>query len=290
MIVGFPPGGPTDTVARIAAERLSLSFGQPVVIENRPGGAGGTTGYKAVAAAAADGYTLLSTAAAMTISPALYKNVGYDPIKSFAPVAMVGSSSQILLVNAALPVKSVSELVAYAKASPGRVHFGSPGYGTQPHLSGEFLKLRAGADIVHVPYRGSAPAFTDLLAGQIQMIFDAGPALPLIESGKIRALAVTSEGRNRNLPDVPTMIESGFPGFVTRYWNGVVAPAGTPDDIVSKLSAAINEGLKSPDMQASLAKIGLEPTPIPPHAFAAFIAAETQRWATVVKEAGIKVD
>jgi tripartite-type tricarboxylate transporter receptor subunit TctC len=290
MIVGFPPGGPTDTVARIAAERLSLSLGQPVVIDNRPGGAGGTTGYKAVAAATPDGYTLLSTAAAMTISPALYKNVGYDPIRSFAPVAMVGSSSQILLVNTALPVKSISELVAYARANPGKVHFGSPGYGTQPHLSGEFLKLRAGIDIVHVPYRGSAPAFTDLLAGQIQMIFDAGPALPLIESGKIRALAVTSEWRNRNLPDVPTMIESGFPGFVTRYWNGVVAPAGTPDVIVNKLSAAINEGLKSPDMQASLAKIGLEPTIVSPQEFAALIAAETQKWATVVKATGIKVD
>ena len=227
----------------------------------------------------------------MTISPAIYKNVGYDPIKSFAPVAMVASSSELIVVNAAVPVKSVSELVAYAKANPGKVHFGSPGFGTQPHLSGEFLKLRAGIDIVHVPYRGSAAAVNDLLAGQIQMMFGSAPTfLPLIEAGKLRALAVTGEVRNPNVPDVPTMIESGFPGFITRYWNGVVAPAGTPEVIVNKLNAAINEGLKSPEMQASLAKIGLEPTITSPQDFAAFIAAETQRWAAVVKAAGIKVD
>jgi tripartite-type tricarboxylate transporter receptor subunit TctC len=291
LIVGFPPGGPTDTVARIAGERLSLSLGQPVIIDNRPGGAGGTTGFKAAATATPDGYTLLSATASMTISPALYKNVGYDPIRSFAPVAMVGSSSQIMVVNAAVLAKSVPELVAYAKANPGKVHFGSPGFGTQPHLSGEFLKLRAGVDMVHVPYRGSAPAVNDLLAGQIQMMLDGGPAvLPLIEAGKLRALAVTSEGRNPNMPDVPTMIESGFPGFITRYWNGVVAPAGTPEDIVNKLNAAINEGLKSSDMQASLAKVGLEPTIVSPHDLAAFIAAETQKWAAIVKAAGIKVD
>src|SRR5262245_1798546 len=261
LIVGFPPGGTTDTVARIAGERLSSSLGQPVIIDNRPGGAGGTTGFKAAAAAAPDGYTLLSATASMTISPAIYRNVGYDPIRSFAPVAMVGSSSQIIAVNMAVPAKSVAELVAYAKANPGKVHFGSPGYGTQPHLSGEFLKLRAGIEMVHVPYRGSAPAVNDLLAGQIHMILDSGPTiLPLIEAGKLRALAVTGEGRNPNMPDVPTMIESGFPGFVTRYWNGVVAPAGTPDVIVNKLSAAINEGLKPSDVQASLVKFGLEST------------------------------
>jgi tripartite-type tricarboxylate transporter receptor subunit TctC len=291
IIVGFPPGGSTDTVARIAAERLSLSLGQPVIIDNRPGGAGGTTGSKAAAAATPDGYTLLSATSGMTISPALYTNVGYDPIRSFAPVAMVASSSQILVVDAAVPAKSVPELVAYAKANPGKVHFGSSGYGTQPHLSGEFLKLRAGIDIVHVPYRGSAPVINDLLAGQIQMMLDSGPTvLPLIEAGKLRALAVTGERRNPNMPDVPTMIESGFPGFVTRYWNGVVAPVGTPDSIVNKLNAAINEGLKSSDMQASLAKIGLEPMIVSPQDFAAIIGAETQKWVAVMKEAGIKVD
>jgi tripartite-type tricarboxylate transporter receptor subunit TctC len=291
MIVGLAPGGTTDNVARLIGQRLSSSLGQPVIIDNRPGGAGGSTGFKAAAAAASDGYTLLSATAGMTISPALYKNVGYDPIKSFAPVAMVASSSQILVVNAAVPAKSVPELVAYAKANPGKVHFGSPGYGTQPHLTGEFLKLRAGIDIIHVPYRGSAPAVNDLLAGQIQMMLDAGPTvLPQIEAGKLRALAVTGEGRNQNMPDVPTMIESGFPGFTTRYWNGVVAPAGTPDLIGNKLHAAINEQLKSPDMQASLAKVGLEPTVMSPQDFAVFIAAETQKWAAVVKAAGIKIE
>jgi tripartite-type tricarboxylate transporter receptor subunit TctC len=291
MIVAFPPGGPTDTVARITGERLTLSLGQPVIIDNRPGGAGGTTGVKAAATATPDGYTLLSATSSVAISPALYKNVGYDPIRSFAPVATVASSSQIVVVNAAVPAKSVPEFVAYAKANPGKIHYGSPGYGTQPHLSGEFLKLRAGIDIVHVPYRGSAPAVNDLLAGQIQMMLDSGPTvLPLIEAGKLRALAVTGEGRNQNMPDVPTMIESGFPGFATRYWNGVVAPAGTPDVIVNKLNAAINEELKSPDIQASLAKIGLEPTAMSPQDFAALIAAETQKWAAVVKAAGIKID
>ena len=289
IIVGNPPGGPTDTVARIAGERLTLSLGQPVIIDNRPGGAGGTTGYKAVATMTPDGYTLLSAVPSLTVSPALYKNLGYDPIRSFAPVAMVASGTMILTVNAAMPAKSVPELVAYAKANPGKVHFGSPGYGTQAHLFGEFLKLRAGIDMVHVPYRGSA--VSDLLAGQIQMMFEAGPTiLPLIEAGKLRALAVTGEGRNPNMPDVPTMIESGFPGLVARYWNGVLAPAGTPDSIVDKLNAAINEGLKSLDMQASLEKIGLEPTPMSPQEFAAFIAAETQKWAAVVKAAGIKIE
>ena len=291
MIVGFPPGGPTDTVARIAAERLSLSLGQPVIIDNRPGGAAGTIGFKAAAAASPDGYTLLSAPASMTIGPAIYKNVGYDPIKSFSPVAMIASSSDVVVVNATVPAKSIAELVAYAKANPGKLHFGSPGFATQPHLSGEFLKLRAGVDIVHVPYRGSAPAVGDLLAGQIQLMFgSAANFLPLIEAGKLRALAVTGEVRNPNMPGVPTMIESGFPEFVTRYWNGVVAPAGTPDVIIKKLSAAITEGLESPEMRLSLTKIGLEPTTMSPHAFAAFIAAETQRWAAVVKEARIKVD
>jgi tripartite-type tricarboxylate transporter receptor subunit TctC len=291
LIVGFPPGGPTDTVARIVGQWLSSSLGQPVIIDNRPGGAGGTSSLKAVAAAAPDGYTLLSAAASMTISPAIYKNVGYDPIRSFAPVAMVASSSEILVVNLAVPAKSVSELVAYAKANAGKVHFGSPGFGTQPHLSGEFFKLRAGVNIVHVPYRGSAPAVSDLLAGQIQMMFGSAPNfLPLIEAGKLRALAMTGEERNPNMPDVPTMTKSGFPGFVTRYWNGVVAPAGTPHVIVDRLNAAIKEGLDSPDMQARLTKVGLEPTPMPPQAFAAFLASETQRWAAIVKQAGIKVD
>src|SRR5262249_14279374 len=291
MIVGFPPGGPTDIVARVAGEQLSLSLGQPVIIDNRPGGAGGTTGLKAAATAAPDGYTLLSATPAMTISPAIYKNVGYDPIRSFTPVAMVGSSSLIMVVNASVPAKSVPELVDYAKANPGKVHFGSPGFGTQVHLFGEFFKLRTGVDIVHVIYRGSAPAINDLLAGQIHIILDAGPTvLPLIDAGKLRALAVTGEGRHPNLPTVPTMIESGFGGVVIRYWNGVVAPAGTPDGIVSKLNAAINDGLKSPDMQASLATVGLEPSPMATHTFAAFIAAETQRGAAIVKEAGIKVD
>ena len=291
MIVAFPPGGPTDTLARLTAERLSSALGQTVIVDNRPGGGGGSVGTKAAATADPDGYTLLVASPSMAVTPALYKNAGYDPIKSFAPVAMIARSHQILVVNLAVPVKSIQELVAHAKNHPGKVYYGSPGHGTGPHLSGEWLKLRAGIEIIHVPYRGNAPAVNDLLAGQIQMFFEAGPTvLQLIETGKLRALAVTSERRNPRMPDVPTMIESGFPEFVPSFWNGVVAPAGTPDVIVNKLNAAINEGLKSPEMQASLAKIGSEPTIGSPQDFAALIAAETQKWATVIKAAGIKVD
>jgi len=204
---------------------------------------------------------------------------------------MVARSHPILVVNPAVPAKSVQELVAYAKGNPGKVHFGSPGFGTGPHLTGEMLKFRTGIDIVHVPYRGNAPAVNDLLAGQIQMYFEAGPTtLQLVETGKLRVLAVTSERRNPKMSDVPTMIESGFPGFVTSYWNGVVAPAGTPESIVNKLNAAINEGLKSPDMQASLAKIGMESTIGAPQVLAALIAAETQKWTALVKAANIKLD
>jgi len=291
MIVAFPPGGPTDTLARLTAERLSVSLGQTVIVDNRPGGGGGSVGSKAAATADPDGYTLLVASPSMAVAPGPYRNVGYDPIKSFASVVMVARSHPILVVNPAVPAKSVQELVAYAKGNPGKVHFGSPGFGTGPHLTGEMLKFRTGIDIVHVPYRGNAPAVNDLLAGQIQMYFEAGPTtLQLVETGKLRVLAVTSERRNPKMSDVPTMIESGFPGFVTSYWNGVVAPAGTPESIVNKLNAAINEGLKSPDMQASLAKIGMESTIGAPQDLAALIAAETQKWTALVKAANIKLD
>ena len=291
IIVGFPPGGPSDTVARIVGDRLSMSLGQPAIIDNRPGGAGGTTGIKAAASANPDGYTVSVVTPSMAIAPSIYRNLGYDPVSSFTPVAMVARSPDIFVVNAAFPAKSIQELVAYAKAHPGKVHFGSPGYGSTPHLIGELFKLQAGIEIVHVPYRGSAPAVTDLLAGQIQMFVEAGPTiLPLIEAGKLRAVAVTGETRNPNLPGVQTMIESGFPGFVVYFWIGMVAPAGMPETVVSKLNAVINDGLRSPQMQASLAKIGLEPAIGTPREFAAVIASETQRWAAVVKEAGIKVD
>jgi tripartite-type tricarboxylate transporter receptor subunit TctC len=291
IIVGFPPGGPSDTVARIVGDGLSVSLGQPATIDNRPGGAGGTTGIKAAASANPDGYTVSVVTPSMAIAPSMYRNVGYDPVSSFTPVAMVARSPDIFVVNAAFPAKSIQELVAYAKANPGKVHFGSPGYGSTPHLIGELFKLQAGIEIVHVPYRGSAPAVTDLLAGQIQMFVEAGPTiLPLIEAGKLRAVAVTGETRNPNLLGVQTMIESGFPGFVVYFWIGMVAPAGMPETVVSKLNAVINDGLRSPQMQASLAKIGLEPAIGTPREFAAVIASETQRWAAVVKEAGIKVD
>ena len=242
IVIAFPPGGPTEGVVRLLAEKLSLSLGQPVVIENRPGGAGGSVGTRSVASAAPDGHTLLlSPPGPLVVAPVIYKNIGYDPAKAFTPIAALLSISQMLVVNPAVPVKSVQELVAYAKANPGKIFFPSPGYGTQPHLLGELFKLMAGVDIVHVPYKGPAAAVTDLLAGQVQMLFESiGPLLPYIEAGKLRALAVTGEARDPQLPNVPTTIESGFPELQSTFWTGILAPAGTPASIVNRLNAEIN--------------------------------------------------
>ena len=290
IVVPYPAGGPTDVLARLVAEKLSSMFGQSVIVESRPGGAGGTVGAKAVASADPDGYTLLiSQVGALTISPSIYKSVDYELSKAFAPVALVAVSPQLLCVSPTLPVKSVAELLAYAKANPGKVNFGSAGVGSQPHVLGELLKLVGGVNMTHIPYRGSAPAITDLLAGQIQMMFDTPVVmLPHIEAGKMRALAITAPARSPQLPDVPTMNESGLPRLEATLWSGMLAPAGTPAGVVARLNATFNEGMNSPDMRASLAKLGAEPRALSPDAFARFLAAETQRWAAVVAEAGIK--
>jgi len=229
LVLPFPAGGPTDGAARLIAEKLSASLGQTVVIENRAGGAGGTVGAKLVATADPDGYTLLFTPPGpLVTAPSIYKTVGYDPVKDFAPVATIFSSPQVLVVNPAVPANSMRELVAYAKANPGKVSYASPGFGTQPHLLGEMLKLATGADIVHVPFRGSAPALTDLLAGQVQVFFDTTTfLLPHVEAGKLRPLAVADEVRSPQFASVPTTIESGFPKLQGTYWTAVVAPAGT---------------------------------------------------------------
>jgi tripartite-type tricarboxylate transporter receptor subunit TctC len=292
MIVGFPPGGPSDVIARLVAERLSATLEQPVIVDNRPGGAGGTVAAKAAATAASDGYTLLlSPAGPLTVAPAISKTLGYDPVKSFDPVAMIASSPQILVVHPSVPAKSVQQLIAHAKANPGKVNLAIPGYGTQVHLLGELFKLRTGVDIVTIPYKGAAPAITDLVAGQVQMYFEPMPILlPLVEAGKLRALAVASEARNRQMPDVPTMVEIGYDDLVASFWTGVVAPAGTPASVVGRLNTVINDGLKSAGMQASLAKLGALPTLGSSQDFAAFIAAQTQKWTAVAHAADIKVD
>ena len=291
MIVPFPPGG-ADVMARLLADRLSAALGQPVIVENRPGGGGGTVGTRTVAAADADGHTLLFTSPGpLTTSAAVYRNLDYDPVKSFAPVATIAASPFLLVVNPTVPASSVAELVAYAKANPGRLSFASAGAGTLPHLFGELFKQRTGIDMLHVPYRGSAPAITDLLAGQVHVFVDnTRNMLPFIHAGKLRALAVTSEARAPELPALPTMPESGYGEFLATYWNGVLAPAGTPPPIVDKLNATINASLRTAEMQASIAKLGMVPKIASPQEFAALIAAEFGKWTTVAKTANIKVD
>ena len=288
IVVPYPAGGPTDVMARLIAQRLSASFGQAVIVDNRPG-AGGSIGTKIVASARPDGYTLqLANLGALVISPALYKTVDYDPLKSFTPVAIAGISSFALVATPTVPVKTVPELIAYAKAHPGKLNHGAA-LSASPHLLGELFKVRSSTDILFVPYKGTAPAITDLIGGQIQLAFEAKSALlPLIQQGKLRALAVTSETRWPELPDVPTMSETGFADLTSSFWQGVVAPAGTSAIVVSKLNAAINEGVKSSEMQASFAKLGLETKTGSPEEFGAIIASDIPKWAEIVRITGAK--
>jgi tripartite-type tricarboxylate transporter receptor subunit TctC len=254
------------------------------VHENRPG-AGGVTGTKTIVAAAPDGYTLmLASPGPITVAAAVNKNVDYDPLRQLAPVALVATSPIVLVINPDLSVKSVRQLVAYANANPGKVNYASVGFGTSPHLLGELLKQKTGAKIVHVPYRGSSPALIDLLSGQIQFLFDnLRNVQTFIESGKLRPIAVTSEARSADLPDVPTMQEAGVDGFVDVYWNGVLAPGGTPAEIVGKLNTIINNGLNNPEVKANLIKLSMQPTPGSPEEFAAFIKAGLQKWRDIVR-------
>jgi tripartite-type tricarboxylate transporter receptor subunit TctC len=292
LIVPGPPGGPSEIVVRTLAERLSASLHQTVIVENRPGGANGTIGAQSVARAEPDGYTLLySIPGPMVVAPAVYKNLDYDPVKSFAPIATVFSSPQMLTVNPALPAKTVQELIAHVKANPGKINYASPGYGSQPHLLGEMFRLMTGVDILHVPYRGPGLAVQDLLGGQVQMEFETLPILlPHVEARKLRALAIADMTRNPQLPDVPTTVEAGLPQLQATFWSGILAPAGTPPSIVNRLNAAINEILRSQDIEAVLARMSARPKIGTPQEFAAFVAAESQKWTAVVNAAGIKAE
>jgi len=291
LVVPFGPGGPTDVSARIVAQVVQSGLGPSVVIENRPG-AGGAIGTKSVANAEPDGATLLiGTSATLGVVPALMKNPGYDPIKSFAPVAKVADSTLVLVVPATFPANSVQEFVAYAKANPGRLSFASAGVGNQTQLLAELFKSKAGLDIVHVPYKSGAEMVTAILGEQVQMAFpDVSILIPLIREGKLKALAVTSASRHPQLPDVPTMIESGIPDYIITFWSGVVAPAGVPAEIVNRLNTAINDGLTSASVRENLAKVGSQASPGTPQEFADFIAAETKKWSAVAKMAGISLD
>ena len=288
VIVPTPPGGPVDVVGRITANYLQTALGQPFVVENRSG-AGNTIGSKDAAAATPDGYTLLySAASGLIIAPLLHSDAGYDPLTSFDPIALVGQSPSILVVNPAVPAKTVQELVVYAKANPGKFNFSSGGIGVLPHLIGELFKARAGINIVHVPYKGGAPSITDLLAGNVQMTFEnSSVLLPLIQSGALRALAVTTQKPIPQLPDVPTMIESGFPDFVTVAWTGLLAPAHTPQPIIAKLNATINQGLKTPEFAGALAKVSVDPLGGTPAEFTQTMRAELARWSPLVKSLGL---
>jgi tripartite-type tricarboxylate transporter receptor subunit TctC len=291
IVVPFPAGGTTDVLARAAAQKLTDTLGQPAVVDNRPG-AGGNIGAELVAKSPPDGYTLLmGTVGTHAINPALYPKLPYDHMRDFAPVILVAGVPNVLVVNPALPVNSVQELVAYAKANPGKLNFASSGSGTSIHLSAELFKTAAGLAMTHVPYKGSSPALMDLIGGQVQLMFDNLPsALPQIRGGKLKALAVTSPERAPALPDVPTIAESGFPGFEASSWFGLLAPAGTPQPTIAKLNAEVAKWLASPEAKEKLLAQGANAAGGTPEDFAKHIAAETAKWQKVVKESGAKVD
>lgn len=290
LIVPSAPGGPTDVPARLLSNVLPR-LGQPVVIENRPG-AGGAIGARAVVSAPPDGYTLLvGNTSVLAVIPAVSASAGYDPAKDLTPVAKFSESYQILVVHPSVPVHSVKELVAYIKANPGKLNAAHTGTAGLPHLTVELFKSLAGVDLVGVPYRSGGEAVTGVLGGQVQMTFEGITILlPLIREGKLRALAVTSRERTPLAPDLPTMIESGVLDYVVTTFNGVLAPAGTPADIVNRLNATINEDLKSAETQANVTRLGAVSVPGSPADFAAFIAAEGRKWSAVAKAANIKID
>jgi len=289
LIVPFPPGGPIDTMARLVAEQLSANVGT-VVVENRAGG-GSTIATKYVAAAPPDGYTLMfGSSGSLAVAPALYSSLGIDPRKAFVPVAMVALLPHVFVVNLDVPAKTVAEFVAYAKANPGKINFGA-GLGTPPHLLSTLFKTEAHIDVVYIPYNGSAQSVTDLLGGRTQFTIDGLVTLyPLIKAGKVRALAVARAERWPALPDVPTLVESGYPDFVIDAWTGVVAPAGTPPAIVSKLNAAINAGLQTAAAQQSLAKFSAIANIGTPDDFRRFLANQMLKWGAIVKLAGARID
>ena len=287
LIVPFPAGGPLDVMGRLLAQHLSTAVGQ-VIVDNRPG-AGATLGGRTVATAEPDGYTLLlGSAASLAIGPALYKNIGYDPVKSFAPIAMFSSVPYVMVAAMNAPYKSVPELLAYAKANPGTLNFGVPN-GAPPHMLAEMFKTESKADIVVVPYRGAATVITDLIGGQIHGGFETTSVMfGHLHDGKVRGLAVVREQRLRELPDVPTMIESGLPGVVGSSWSGLLAPLGTPPDIVDKLRAAVIAMLHSDEMKDKFRKLGAEAKFTSPQEFAAFIASEHDRIGAIVRASGAK--
>jgi tripartite-type tricarboxylate transporter receptor subunit TctC len=289
LIVPFPPGGSTDILARALAQKLSESLSQPVLIDNRPG-AGGSIGSEAAAKAAPDGHTLMmGHLGTLAVNPAIYKNLPYDPVKSFAPVSLMAIVPSVLVVNPQVPAASAAELIAYARANPGKLTYGSAGAGSTSHLTTEYFKLETGTDVLHIPYKGVGPMLTDLISGQLSMGINGAPAvMSHVNSGRLRALAVTGAKRLPSLPQIPTLAESGVKGFDASGWYGIVAPAGTPREIVMRLNAEIRRIMQTPELRARLDNEGAIPAAGSPEEFAAFIVAEIARWGAVLKRAGIE--
>lgn len=289
FIAPFPPGGSSDVLCRLLGQKLSESLGQPVAVENRPG-AGANIGHEFAAKQPPDGYTILiSSSSTLAINPHLYKRLGFDPIGDFSPISMVASAGQVLVVHPSVAAASVKELIALAKAQPGKLNFGSGGKGIQSHISGEMFKAAAGVDIVHIPYKGTVQAVSDLVAGQVQLVFaDMVPAMPHIKAGRVRPLAVTTEARSPVLPDVPTMIESGVPGYRTGVWWSVMAPRGTPEAIVNRLNAELGRIVKLADVQEKYANLGVSTEYSTPQYVTEKIRADTVEVAEVLKAAGVE--
>ena len=289
-IIGFPPAGPTDILVRIMADWLGTRLGQPVVVENKPGAASNIA-TEAVINAAADGYTIGSVTSANAINATVNKRtLQFDYLKQLTPVAGMSQGPSVLVVNPSVPANNIAELIAYAKANPGKINFGSPGVGSTGQLAAELFKAMAGVDLVHVPYRGAAPAMTDLMAGHVQVLFDSMvTVLPHVQAGRVRALAVTSKARSPLLPDLPAIAET-LPGYEASIWFGVGVPLGTPPEVVARLNREINAGLASAEMKEKFAKLGTTPMVMTPEEFWKFAQGETEKWEKVIHDAGIKVD
>jgi tripartite-type tricarboxylate transporter receptor subunit TctC len=291
FVVPYPAGGPLDTVARLLAQKMSESVKQPVVVDNKPG-AGGNIGADIVAKAAPDGYTIVMGAVAThAINPTLYKSIPYDPVRDFTPITQVASTPNVLVVHPSVPAASVRELVQHAKGNPGKLSFGSGSIGSAGHLAGELFKATARVEMTHVPYKGAAPAMQDLLAGHIQLMFDnLSSAKAQIAAGKVRALAVTTARRSSLAPELPTIAESGVPGFDISTWFGVFAPAKVPREVVERLHAEVTRALAAPDVRGKMLALGAEPVGNTPEEFAAFIRAEAAKYARVIEASGARVD
>src|SRR5688572_10348875 len=291
LVIPFPPGGSLDNVGRLLAQKISESWGQTIVVENRPG-AGGNVGADAVAKSPADGYTVVMGALSThAVNPSLYPKMPYDAVKDFAPISNVAITPNVLTVNAGLPVNSLKELIAYAKAHPGKVNFGSGSNGSAGHLAGELFKVETGTDVAHIPFKGGAPATQALVAGDTQFMFDnLANAMAQLKGGRIKALAVTTAQRSKLAPDLPTMAEAGMPGFDISTWFGILAPAGTPPETIAKWNAELVKALNAPDVREKMLAQGAEPAPSTPAEFAAFIARERDKYARIIKASGAKVD